>query len=177
MAPFASVLTRFRRGSSVAPEGSVASGQTLGEVASLSPDEALKQLLSTANGLSPDQVGERLRSVGPNQVAHEARHTILSEVVGRSINPLNLLLLALATASYFPGDQRAAIMIAVMVILSISLGFIQDTARTGPLTICDGWCWQRPLCDGGPVIPPKSTSTSRSNSSCLATLCCCRPET
>jgi P-type Mg2+ transporter len=39
---------------------------------------------------------------------------------------LNLLLLSLATASYFLGDQRAAIVIAIMVILSISLSFIQE---------------------------------------------------
>ena len=98
----------------------------MGEVARLSPDEALQRLSSTAGGLTPDQVEERLRSVGPNQVAHQARHTILGELVGRSINPLNVLLLSLATASYFLGDQRAAIVIAVMVVLSISLGFIQE---------------------------------------------------
>ena len=98
----------------------------MGEVASLSPDETLQRLSSTAGGLTPDQVEEQLRSVGRNQVAHQARHTILGELVGRSINPLNLLLLTLATASYFLGDQRAAIVIAVMVILSISLSFIQE---------------------------------------------------
>jgi len=39
---------------------------------------------------------------------------------------LNLLLLSLATVSYILGDQRAAIVIAVMVLLSISLSFIQE---------------------------------------------------
>jgi Mg2+-importing ATPase len=109
-----------------APEGSAASGTALGEVAGVSPDEALQRLSSIAGGLTPDQVEERLRSVGPNQVARQARHTIVGELVGRSINPLNLLLLSLATASFFLGDQRAAIVIAVMVVLSISLGFIQE---------------------------------------------------
>ena len=109
-----------------APEGSAASGKTLGEVALLSPDAALRRLSGTAVGLTPRQVKARLRSAGPNQVARQTRHTILGELVGRSINPLNALLLALATASYFLGDQRAAIMIAVMVVLSISLGFMQE---------------------------------------------------
>ena len=121
-----SIFARGRRRPPDAPEGSAASGKALGEIACLSPDEALQRLSSTAAGLTPDQVEERLRSVGPNQVAHQARHTILGELVGRSINPLNLLLLSLATASYFLGDQRAAIVIAVMVVLSISLGFIQE---------------------------------------------------
>ncbi|MGA2127023.1 MAG: magnesium-translocating P-type ATPase, partial [Xanthobacteraceae bacterium] len=92
----------------------------------LSPDETLRRLAAATDGLTAGQVEERLRSVGYNRVTHQARHTILGELVSRSINPLNLLLLTLATASYFLGDQRAAIVIAVMVVLSISLGFIQE---------------------------------------------------
>ena len=121
-----SIFAGGRRRPPNVPEGSAASGKALGEVARLSPDDTLQRLSSTAGGLTPDQVEERLRSVGRNQVAHQARHTILGELVGRSINPLNLLLLSLATASYFLGDQRAAIVIAVMVVLSISLSFIQE---------------------------------------------------
>ena len=120
------ILARGGRQAAKAPEGSAASGKALGEIACLSPDDALQRLSSTAAGLTPDQVEERLRSAGLNQVAHQARHTILGELIGRSINPLNLLLLSLATASYFLGDQRAAIVIAVMVVLSISLSFIQE---------------------------------------------------
>jgi len=122
----APILARGGRQAANAPEGSATSGKALGEIACLSPDDALQRLSSTASGLSPDQVEERLRSAGLNQVAHQAHHTILGELVGRSINPLNLLLLSLATASYFLGDQRAAIVIAVMVVLSISLSFIQE---------------------------------------------------
>ena len=120
------ILAPGGRQAAKAPEGSAASGKALGEIACLSPDDALQRLSSTAAGLTPDQVEERLRSAGLNQVAHQARHTIFGELVGRSINPLNLLLLSLATASYFLGDQRAAIVIAVMVVLSISLSFIQE---------------------------------------------------
>jgi P-type Mg2+ transporter len=109
-----------------APEGSSASAKALGEIACLAPDAALTRLSSDAAGLTSEQVVERLRSTGMNQVAHQARHTILGELIGRSVNPLNALLLSLATASYFLGDQRAAIVIAVMVILSISLSFIQE---------------------------------------------------
>ncbi|HWX84408.1 MAG TPA: magnesium-translocating P-type ATPase [Xanthobacteraceae bacterium] len=114
------------RGGTSAPEGSAASAKALGEIACLAPDAALARLSSDAAGLRPEEVEARLRSVGLNQVAHQARHTIVGELIGRSVNPLNALLLSLATASYFLGDQRAAIMIAVMVILSISLSFIQE---------------------------------------------------
>jgi P-type Mg2+ transporter len=120
-----------RRRASNAPEepaagGKTTSGKVLGEVAGLSPEAALQRLCSTAAGLTPVEAEVRLRSTGPNRVAHQARHTILGELIGRSINPLNLLLLSLATASYILGDQRAAIVIAVMVILSITLSFIQE---------------------------------------------------
>ena len=121
-----SIFARGGRRPPAGPEGAAASGKALGEVALLSPDEALQRLSSTAGGLTPDQVEQQLRSVGRNEVAHQARHTILGELISRSINPLNLLLLSLAAASYFLGDQRAAIVIAVMVALSITLGFIQE---------------------------------------------------
>jgi P-type Mg2+ transporter len=123
---FTSVFARFRRRSLVPTEGSAARGKALGEVARLSPDEALHRLFSSADGLTRLEVEERLRSVGPNLVAHQAPHTIVGEVVTRSINPLNALLLTLAAASYFLSDQRAAILIAVMVVLSVSLGFLQE---------------------------------------------------
>jgi len=121
-----SIFARGQRRPPAGPEGAGASGKALGEVALLSPDETLQRLPSAASGLTPDQVEQQLRLVGRNEVAHQARHTILGELVSRSINPLNLLLLSLATASYFLGDQRAAIVIAVMVGLSIALGFIQE---------------------------------------------------
>jgi P-type Mg2+ transporter len=121
-----SILGGGERHASGAPEGSAASGKVLGEIACLSPDRALQRLSGSAAGLTPEQVEKRLRSVGRNQVARQAHHTILGELIGRSINPLNLLLLSLATVSYFLGDQRAAIVISVMVVLSVSLSFIQE---------------------------------------------------
>jgi Mg2+-importing ATPase len=123
---FTSVLARFGRRPPAPTHGSAASGEALAKLASLSPTDALQRLGSSADGLAPDEVEKRLQSVGPNQVAHQTHHTIAGEVVGRSINPLNILLLTLAVASYFLSDQRAAIVIAVMVLLSISLGFLQE---------------------------------------------------
>ncbi len=86
----------------------------------------MERLQTRPEGLTSDESAQRLRKIGPNQVAHTARHTIVSELVSRSLNPLNLLLLSLAVASYFLGDLRAAIVIAVMVLLSVVLGFLQE---------------------------------------------------
>ena len=126
MIGFTTFLTRFARRPLAPTHGSAASGEVLGELARLLPNDALQRLGSSTAGLAPDEVEKRLRSVGPNQVAHQTHHTIAGEIVGRSVNPLNALLLTLAVASYFLSDQRAAIVIAVMVLLSISLGFLQE---------------------------------------------------
>jgi P-type Mg2+ transporter len=106
------------------------SAVALGDIARCSPTEALQRLDTSVDGLPPAEAQSRLHSVGPNEVAHEARHTISREIITRSINPLNGLLLTLAVVSYFLSDQRAAIVIAVMVLLSVSLGFFQEHRST-----------------------------------------------
>ena len=102
-------------------------------MARCSADEALQRLGSSASGLTTEEAQARLRSVGPNEMAREARHTVLGEIISRSLNPLNLLLLTLAAASYFIGDQRAAFVIAVMVVL-------RSIARPRLRTHYGGWC-------------------------------------
>ena len=126
----ASILHWFKGRSTNSTAGAAASSVTLGEVARWSPHEVLQRLGSSASGLTTEEAQARLRSVGPNEVAGEARHTVLGEIISRSINPFNLLLLTLAAASYFVGDQRAAFVIAVMVLLSVSLGFFQEHRST-----------------------------------------------
>ena len=121
-----SLLGRFRHPLARAAEGATGSGAALAELALLSTDQALQRLHSAIDGLAADDVAQRLRATGPNRVAHEERRTILGELVSRSLSPLNLLLLALAAAAYALGDPRAAVVIAVMVVLSVSLGFIQE---------------------------------------------------
>ena len=146
-------------------------------MARCSPDEALQRLGSSANGLTTEEAEARLRSVGPNEVAHEVRHTILGEIISRSINPLNLLLLTLAAASYFIGDQRAAIVIAVMVLLSVSLGFFQEHRSTKAADALRRMVQTNATVrrqDGGTA---QGHATCRSGRSSPATSCCCRPAT
>ena len=70
---------------------------------------------STAGGLTADEAVRRLRVTGPNRVVHDTHHPLVGELINRTLNPLDLLLLVLATASYVLGDPRAPIMIGVMV--------------------------------------------------------------
>ena len=94
--------------------------------ARLPADELLRQFGTSPDGLTEAEAAARLLRTGPNLVAREARQTIPQELAGRAKNPLNALLLSLAAVSWFTGDARAAIVICVMVILSVTLAFLQE---------------------------------------------------
>ena len=118
---FKSTSEWFGHRTAPTPAGSQDGNIALANIVLLSSTEAFKRLRTEAGGLTSAEASSRLKSVGPNDVAHEQRQTILGGIFTRSINPLNLLLLGLAGASFFLGDQRAAIVIAIMVALSVSL--------------------------------------------------------
>ena len=98
----------------------------LAEVSRLQPSDACARAESSLEGLSKAEADTRLTKFGPNLVAREAKATILQELWSRARNPLNALLLCLATVSYFSGDVRAAVVIASMVVLAIVTAFIQE---------------------------------------------------
>ena len=90
-------------------------------------NEAIWALLRTSpDGLDANEAEARLASVGANLIAREAHPSVVQELWGRAKNPLNALLLSLAAVSYFLGDVRAAVVIAIMVILAITTAFIQE---------------------------------------------------
>jgi len=89
--------------------------------------EAVLAALGTAPaGLSEAEAARRLAAAGPNLIEREREPSALSEFIGRARNPLNALLLSLAAVSWFTGDARAAIVIALIVVLSVVLGFVQE---------------------------------------------------
>jgi P-type Mg2+ transporter len=90
------------------------------------PARALRKLGGTDAGLDEAEAARRLKRFGLNQIAQENRTGVIHELINRTKNPLNALLLTLAVISYFLGDVRAAIVIAAMVILSIVTAFIQE---------------------------------------------------
>ena len=94
--------------------------------ARLPADELLRQIGTSPDGLTETEAAARLLRNGPNLIAREAQQTIPQELAGRAKNPLNALLLSLAAVSWFTGDARAAIVICVMVILSVTLAFLQE---------------------------------------------------
>jgi Mg2+-importing ATPase len=87
---------------------------------------ACQQLGFSPDGLSPEQAASQLKAVGPNRITRERQAPVLVELWNRFRNPLNALLLVLAAASWALSDVRSALVIAVMVVLSVGLGFIQE---------------------------------------------------
>jgi Mg2+-importing ATPase len=88
--------------------------------------EVLAALGSSEHGLTAEAAEAALEKHGPNVLRLEEQKTILGEIAGRAKNPLNALLFTLAIISAFIGDQRAAIVIILMILLSVTLGFIQE---------------------------------------------------
>jgi Mg2+-importing ATPase len=115
-----------KSGASVAGQPSRARDSYLATVSRLQPGEACAKVGSRLEGLSKNEADARLKEYGLNLVARERKATILEELWGRARNPLNALLLSLATVSYFLGEVRASVVIAIMVLLAITTAFIQE---------------------------------------------------
>ena len=95
-------------------------------ISRLQPDEACTAVGLGRDGLSESEAESRLKESGLNLVTRERKPTVFQELWGRARNPLNALLLVLATVSYFLGDVRAAVVIVAMVILAIVTAFFQE---------------------------------------------------
>ena len=87
----------------------------------------LQRLGSAPSGLNETEVAARLQQYGPNEVAQERKHEWLHRLWLAVRNPLVILLTILATVSYATGDVRAGTVMVLMVILGVSLRFVQET--------------------------------------------------
>jgi len=100
--------------------------ELLTQLAGLEAPAVLRQLAVSELGLSAAEVARRRQECGENRIAHERREPLALQALKRLANPLNLLLLVLAAMSMGMGDRRAALIIFVMVILSLTLATIQE---------------------------------------------------
>jgi Mg2+-importing ATPase len=109
------------------PSRAIRTSPLLTEVAAAEPAAALQRLASSPTGLSEEEVSLRLERYGENVVASDDRHSRLQLFIHAVLNPLVLLLAVLAVVSLLTGDARAAIVMAVMIVLGVSLRFMQET--------------------------------------------------
>ncbi len=93
--------------------------------------EVLRRLEATPAGLSGDEVAERLEVFGPNEVAQEKKHSWLWRLWIATLNPLVILLSILAIITFAtanePSDYIGGSLMVLMVVLGLSLRFIQET--------------------------------------------------
>ncbi|WP_434318467.1 magnesium-translocating P-type ATPase [Leifsonia sp. P73] len=80
---------------------------------------------TTAAGLGDEEAAARLAAVGPNAVrGHRARPW---RVLGRQVrSPILILLFATAIVSAFVGQGTEAVIIAVILVVSVGLGFVNE---------------------------------------------------
>ncbi len=86
----------------------------------------LNRLNTSLNGLSEEEVENRIDEYGYNEIGGESKQSPLIRFLGTLKNPLVILLAALALISYLTGDSRAAMVMVVMVALGVVLKFVQE---------------------------------------------------
>lgn len=101
-------------------------GPGLSVLAALPVEQMLAALDARAEGLSPAQARQRLNQFGLNQATPPGTRSLLVQLLHRVANPLNFLLFGLSLVSLLTGNSESAIIIFLMVVLSITLGFVQE---------------------------------------------------
>ncbi|KAG1080743.1 hypothetical protein G6F40_015758 [Rhizopus arrhizus] len=140
--------------------------------------ELLATLDSHADGLSPHEAGERLATLGPNEVDHEKPLPWWRPHWQCYRNPFNLLLTVLAAVSWLTEDLKATIVIGAMVLLSTLIRFVQEgrsnraAERLKALVGNTARVLRR-----NPAAARRACWTCRSANWCPVTTSCCRPAT
>ena len=83
------------------------------------------EMAEAAQGLSSAEAAARLVQYGPNQLKPR-RQAVLWQFLARFRNPLVLILLTASILSAATGDATSATVIAVMVLMSVILDFVQE---------------------------------------------------
>src|SRR5215472_6513202 len=60
------------------------------ELAALDAPQALERLNTTERGLTPEALEQRREQWGPNRVAQEQAQSLVTQLLGRLLNPLNV---------------------------------------------------------------------------------------
>src|ERR1041385_502992 len=77
------------------------------------------------NGLTTAQATARLSEFGPNEPATAKRTATVLQILLLFANPLAIILLAASVISAALGEDLNATIIALMIVLSVALNFIQ----------------------------------------------------
>jgi P-type Mg2+ transporter len=95
------------------------------EACGLSAEDCLSLLASREKGLAEEEVEEKRRSFGRNEVTAKKGGALL-RTYHRFANPLVIQLLIIAGVSFIMGDIRSTIVVGGMVLISVGLSSIQE---------------------------------------------------
>src|SRR5580765_5006054 len=109
------------------PKNMIQTSPLLEEASSKAGAEVFQMLGSTPAGLTEAEAAERLQKYGPNEVASEEKHGWWHRLYTAARNPLVILLTVLAILSFATGDFRAGTVMLLMVVLGLSLRFVQES--------------------------------------------------
>jgi Mg2+-importing ATPase len=110
------------------PKGnSIRVSAILSELARSETGEVFTRLKTSRNGLTQADAQERLVEQGPNLIAAEKQRGWLWRLFNATRNLLVILLTVLATISFATGDFRAGTVMLMMVILGVTLRFVQES--------------------------------------------------
>src|SRR5580765_6934299 len=122
-----SVMLAHRALSAKAAPRGIQFSPLLGECAKLETAAVLQRLQTGAAGLEEAEAAQRLAQGGPNVVVSERHCGWPWRLFAAARNPLVILLVVLAGISFATGDSRAGTVMALMVVLGVTLRFVQET--------------------------------------------------
>ena len=88
--------------------------------------DLLIHLNATASGLSGSEAADRLKQVGPNILRPPRKRALVLQFLARFKNPLVIILLIASAVSAFTGDVTSFLIISAIVVMSVTLDFIQE---------------------------------------------------
>jgi Mg2+-importing ATPase len=88
--------------------------------------ELLKQLNASVSGLTGSEAADRLKQVGPNILRPPRKQALVIQFLARFKNPLVIILLIASAVSAFTGDVTSFLIISAIVVMSVTLDFIQE---------------------------------------------------
>jgi len=97
----------------------------LREAATLPPDEVMRRLETTPDGLSDSEAQARLRRFGPNEI-EQHRASAFGVLWRQFQNPFLILLITSALLSLWLHDRSDATIILAIVVLSVGLSFANE---------------------------------------------------
>jgi len=86
----------------------------------------LEQLNSGSGGLCSADAALRLARFGPNLIHGQHKKALILQFIAKFKNPLVIILLAASALSAFTGDATSFFIIGTVVLISVTLDFVQE---------------------------------------------------